>query len=259
MNTIEQLTASPVGTFEPESWDDFVEGWHHLNRLADGVTWYRGQLVSKLKGKYGEKAVEKFAEEVGYSPAHLYRYAQVYEAFGEISSRYENLAFKHYKAVLTLDSGEAEGWLEKADEERWSARELERQVTETKGDEAEVIQLPSEKREPRPDPDTCPKCGRTQPLHEFRRRNGSFGTWCNTCVADSGGGNPELSEGTPHTVAEMLAKHEENLARLRALRDQYGADMDRYAQGQLAYADETVNDLHAIMSDTLTRAPSWTS
>lgn len=81
---------------EIESWDDHIEAWHLVLRNANDCYWALGQIVSSLKGRYGESAIPKFAEEVGSTGSSVWRYAQVWETFPENSQRCENLSWAHH-------------------------------------------------------------------------------------------------------------------------------------------------------------------
>lgn len=109
-----------------ESWEDHVEAWHHLGRQVDGAAWARAAIAASLKGRYGDDAVGRFAEEVGFSRAAVYQFAKTFEAFPEKSTRVDNLTFTHHRhaAVLATNSEQARVAVDLAGREGWSANAL---------------------------------------------------------------------------------------------------------------------------------------
>lgn len=109
-----------------ESWDDHVEAWHALGRKAEDAAWGRAAVAASLRHRYGEKAIEKFAAEVGQSRTNVFRLAQIHIAYVEKSRRRDNLSFAHHIEALTApDPGAA---LEQAEREGWSVRDLRRHL-----------------------------------------------------------------------------------------------------------------------------------
>lgn len=113
-----------------ETWEDHVEAWHHFGRVVEGALWGRAAVVASLKGRYGDRAVERFASEVRQAPRTLWQLAQVFEKFPEDRGRTQNLSFWHHAvAMYAKDPARA---LAKAEAEHWSVAELRAHLKQSK-------------------------------------------------------------------------------------------------------------------------------
>lgn len=116
------LTAAP-------SWADVVQdetAWEALcdagrqaaARLDEG-RWLLGDLALRVRTRYGEDAVGKFATESGVEAKRVYEYRQV-SAFYEPDARdFPNLAWTHFRDAMRLGEG-ALHFLERASAEGWT-------------------------------------------------------------------------------------------------------------------------------------------
>ncbi len=65
----------------------------------------RGAIVASLDTKYGNGAVDRFANEVGVTSKTLWQYRQVY-TFYQNSLRSENLSFTHHLVSIYAPDAE---------------------------------------------------------------------------------------------------------------------------------------------------------
>lgn len=101
-----------------ETWEDHVEAWHHFGRDVENAMWGRAAVAASLRHRYGEKAIEKFANGVGQGTSTVRQLAQVHETFPENARRLANLSFYHH--VTALQAKDPTAALEKAEAEGWS-------------------------------------------------------------------------------------------------------------------------------------------
>lgn len=125
------------------SWKQLVKEGREARKQKDAACWYLGGLAIQVAGhskldresKYGENALERYADEIGENPGTLREYRRVAERF---PIRIGNLGFSHHQAAASLvpwdedskrfDNALAVSLLEQADRERWSVPRLSQEV-----------------------------------------------------------------------------------------------------------------------------------
>ena len=103
-----------------------------LRRLDRAVAWWVGDWWAFGEHRYGAR--REITEEPGWQgPAYqtCANAAAVCRAF-EVSRRRETLSFSHHETVAALAPAEQDRWLDEADREGWSRRELRAAVHSTK-------------------------------------------------------------------------------------------------------------------------------
>lgn len=139
---------SETGLVLPEglSFDEWETIGKKLQRVEKSVRWWIGDWLAYGERVYGETYAQAI-EATGYSVGDLQN--MVYVASGiEPSQRCENLSWSHHREVAALSPPEQTRWLDKAEAESWSTRELREQMVLTRD------HAPSAERIPK-----CNKCG----------------------------------------------------------------------------------------------------
>jgi hypothetical protein len=102
------------------------ERWQAIGRrvagIAEASTWWLADWAAYGESSYGEKyrqAVE--ATGIGYQT--LRNYAWVAGRF-DVSRRRDKLSFAHHAELASLDAGEQDAWLDRAEADGWSRNEL---------------------------------------------------------------------------------------------------------------------------------------
>jgi N6-adenosine-specific RNA methylase IME4 len=99
-----------------------LRAFHH--RLG----WLIGDWLCYGEQAYGEK-YRHAAAMLGWDYGSLANVAWVVKKF-QISCRHEDLSFTHHQEVAALESADAERLLQKAEDERWSVKQLRAEVQE---------------------------------------------------------------------------------------------------------------------------------
>lgn len=131
----DSLTLSPgfgqvadLPVFHGQSWEEHVQTWLDLERVVTDQRWRQAAVVASLETHYGEKSLDKFAQEVGISPKRLYEYRAAYRVY-QFSGRAENLDFTHY--VIASRAENPAQIIEQAATDGLSTRALNRLVTQS--------------------------------------------------------------------------------------------------------------------------------
>jgi preprotein translocase subunit Sec63 len=108
-----------VHTFEVDEW---LQRGRQIAEHASSTCWQIGDWLNDGERKWGE--TYRWASEItGLSQGTLRNYAVVARAF-ELSRRNDNLSFTHHALVSAIPMEAAIEWLDLAQQEQWSAREL---------------------------------------------------------------------------------------------------------------------------------------
>ena len=121
-----------------------------LRRLDDAAIWIRGDWVNYGETAYGEKYAQAVSE-TGLAEQTLMNDASLARKFPPERRRL-GLRPTHHAVVRSLPIAEQEQWLDRAEAEGWSRRELEQHV---KGAEE-------------PERHNCPDCGREHVVQQPR-------------------------------------------------------------------------------------------
>ena len=122
------LGATIIGNLNSEQWFELL---NRVQTIKRAYLWILADILRYgLKREYGETEaeVQRISDITGLSIKRLDNLASLAHTF-EISRRRENLSIRHYFEVQTLPEKQQEDWLNKAQENNWSARELHRQIT----------------------------------------------------------------------------------------------------------------------------------
>lgn len=95
-----------------------------LGQMEKAVQWWIGDWLNFGEQAYGEKYSQAL-EETGLSYSALSHYAWV---AARVCTRVQTLSWSHHRAVAGLEPDEQREWLEKAGEQNWSKRDLEKQL-----------------------------------------------------------------------------------------------------------------------------------
>jgi len=118
--------------FDPSlTFDEWIEAGRFLKQVEGSVQFWVGDWLNFGKRKYEHGKYEQALIDLGYEYGTLADFSYVSNSV-ESSLRNENLGFRHHKEVAPLPPGEQEQWLEKAEEEHLSVRELRTQIKEAK-------------------------------------------------------------------------------------------------------------------------------
>lgn len=105
-------------------------GWERagvqLSRILDSSAWCLGDWLVCGQENYADRYVRAI-EAAGLDYQTLRNYAWVARRF-QLERRRELLSFQHHAEVASLDVGEQDQWLDRAEEGRWSRNELRRQL-----------------------------------------------------------------------------------------------------------------------------------
>lgn len=138
---------NPKFSFKEVNFDSFVELAGDIvvkNELRQKLL---GRLANELETNYGEKILEKLADEIlnttGYkiSPSTLRAYRWVYQKVGHLDVPED---FKFHAWQVLSGTENPEEWLKKARDNGWSGGELVFNIRSSKGQK---------------NIKTCPKCG----------------------------------------------------------------------------------------------------
>lgn len=95
-----------------------------LGELGRAHQWWLGDWIRFGERKYGE-TYEAAMAITGLEYQALANYAWV---AGEVSTRVESLSWSHHREVAALDPADHATWLERAEAENWSVRDLKQQI-----------------------------------------------------------------------------------------------------------------------------------
>lgn len=130
----DSLTLSPefgqvadLPVFHGTSWEEHVQTWLDLERVVTDQRWRQAAVVASLETHYGDKSLDKFAQDVGVSPKRLYEYRAAYRVY-QFSGRPENLDFYHY--VIASRAENPAEMIDQAAADGLTTKALRRMVTQ---------------------------------------------------------------------------------------------------------------------------------
>jgi len=122
--------------FDPSlTFNEWKEAGRFLKQVEGSVQFWVGDWLNFGKKKYERGKYEEAVIELGYEYGTLRDFSYVSDNV-ELSLRKDNLGFRHHAEVAPLPKEEQEQWLEKAEQEKLSVRELRTQIKEAKRPEA---------------------------------------------------------------------------------------------------------------------------
>jgi hypothetical protein len=129
---------SPVGWEAPTNLnnDEWEQVGQAINRTDKMMGWVIGDWLNAYPGEHGNKKgsdgmYDEAMRLTGYSQPYLQDLKWISESV-KISFRYENLSIKHHRQVAKFRDNPAKQshWLERAEQEEWSARALAEAIRE---------------------------------------------------------------------------------------------------------------------------------
>lgn len=120
--------------FLGESWEEHVQAWINVEQAVTDYRWQQAAIAASVETKYGNGALQKFAQSVGVNQARIYEYRSAYRLY-QNSGRPENLDYTHYVLAASLDknpeaSMTAMEAIEHAADNSLSTRAFKRFITE---------------------------------------------------------------------------------------------------------------------------------
>lgn len=130
LSVTELVPTAIIAPFEPSQHDDQYVWEEHVNEWQKAATEVQaglfklGAIAASLTTRYGERDVQRFAHEVGVSTALIYERASTYK---QINTKrvtiHPVLPYTHHKLAAATDRPDY--WLNRAEDERWSSRQLD--------------------------------------------------------------------------------------------------------------------------------------
>lgn len=105
------------------SYDEWVILGQQLTEVGDSMAWWVGDWIRGGEKVYGS-TYKQALEATPLTYETLMNYTSVARAFAEISRRRENLSFTHHAVVAALPADAADAWLNLAETNEWSVREM---------------------------------------------------------------------------------------------------------------------------------------
>lgn len=100
--------------------DEYDEAFRRLSLIETAQSWWWGDLATAREKHYG--SLTELAEKYGKDYGALRDYQTIASRY-ELSTRVDSLSFKHHQIAAPLE--DRLDWLKKAEENEWSARDLE--------------------------------------------------------------------------------------------------------------------------------------
>jgi hypothetical protein len=111
----------------PITWEQYCELVANLEAIELNLPFWIGDTIIKGEELFGERAYQPWTER-GYGVERIRHYAWVAQQVPP-GTRVPNLSFTHHRAVAALPPGEQAEWLERAETEGMSSRQLRECVT----------------------------------------------------------------------------------------------------------------------------------
>lgn len=136
-----RLTAVGVEFLRAPTYEEWANAFSLVKRCEGAVAWWTGDMINAGDNMFGEQASQEFEKET------LRKFAWVSEKVTPAVRR-RTLSFTHHEKVARLEPREQKHWLQRAETEGWSAKELAKKI---KGAD---VEQEDDGKEP------CPICGR---------------------------------------------------------------------------------------------------
>lgn len=125
-----QLTETSL-TLPPDLlFDEWERVGETLKRVERSARWWLGDWLAHGERSYGE-SYSQAVETTGRSYSDLSDMMYVARAIPP-SERSENLSWSHHREVAALEPESRQAWIQAAEENDWSTRELKKQLREVK-------------------------------------------------------------------------------------------------------------------------------
>lgn len=151
---------APGHELDPREW---ASAGRRLGTVGRCIQWLIGDWIAYGNERFGERYA-RASKITGYDPQTLMNMVYVASRF-DFSRRRENLSWSHHETLAALAPDEQEGWLDRAEQHRWSVSDLRLMMRMSRQEEeadAGVEEAPVEA----PDATVlrCPRCGEQVPL-----------------------------------------------------------------------------------------------
>jgi len=139
------FTATPTGLIvtAPVPYEVWEAYGGALRRVESSLQWVIGDWLVYGEDTYGEKYAQATSLWPGNTIERLKRYAFVSQCV-PVCLRKQTLSWSHHVEVASLESAKQKTWLEKAEREDWTVRELRAHL---------------DGQSPKKRTVTCPECG----------------------------------------------------------------------------------------------------
>ncbi len=147
----------PQRDLDPREW---AAAGRRLGAIGRCSQWWIGDWVRYGTARWGERYVEA-SRITGYDVTSLRNMAWVASRFGNLSLRSDKLTWSHHVLLAPLEPEDAQRWIERAAEERWSVSDLRVELRSHRREPRELPSLAGEVAPSGPEPDAvvCPQCG----------------------------------------------------------------------------------------------------
>ncbi|WP_323136136.1 LmbU family transcriptional regulator [Streptomyces sp. NBC_01481] len=128
----ERILTTRVGLKIPAtlSYNRWEKAGLHIFQIADSSAWCLGDWLVYGQERYADR-YQTGVQAAGLDYQTLRNYAWVARHF-ELWRRRENLSFGHHAEVASLPAVEADGWLDRAEQQGWSRNQLRVHLRESR-------------------------------------------------------------------------------------------------------------------------------
>ena len=115
-----------------ESFDAWTADWRDTEQFVSRISWSHADWLVAGQDRWGDAAIAWAESETGWSAGKISDYAKVSRTF-PISDRLKSLTFSHHLEVVRLPKNARDRILRKADEDRWTVRQVREAAREASG------------------------------------------------------------------------------------------------------------------------------
>ncbi|MFE9931032.1 LmbU family transcriptional regulator [Streptomyces sp. NPDC005533] len=133
-----QVLTTKVGLQMPAgmSFDDWEKAGRQLSGIVDSSSWWLGDWLVYGKDHYTDR-YQRGIRAAGLQYQTLRNYAWVSRRF-DFSRRRGALSFQHHAELASLPHDEQEAWLDRAEQRKWTTKQLRSAIRAAREDEAQV-------------------------------------------------------------------------------------------------------------------------
>lgn len=127
------MPAGVVATGQP-TYDEWFAAMTWVQQVEKASPFWIGDLLSYGEASYGEKYTQA-VEATGHKVSYLMNVASVASKI-PVERRHPDLSFAHHQDVAALPGDEQSEWLDKAEQEDWTSRDLRGHIRIAKAKQA---------------------------------------------------------------------------------------------------------------------------
>lgn len=127
------MPAGVITTGQP-TYDEWFAAMTWVQQVEKASPFWIGDLLSFGEAAYGEK-YSQAVEATGHKASYLMNVASVASKI-PVERRHPDLSFAHHQDVAALPEAEQEQWLDKAQEEDWTSKDLRNHIRVSKAKQA---------------------------------------------------------------------------------------------------------------------------